>query len=502
MATINLADWIVLGAYLVAIVGMGVWVGRRQSGAEAFMVAGRSLPGWLVGLSIFGTFVSSISFLANPGKSFQDDWNPFVFGLSLPIAAAIASRWFLPFYRRAGVVSAYQHLEARFGGWARTYAVVCFMLTQIARVATILYLVALAVAPLVGWSLPAIIVATGILVTLYTLIGGIEAVIWTDALQSVVLTAGIVLSIGVLLWQMPGGPAQLLDVAITNRKFSLGEFSASLTTSTFWTVLLYGLFINLQNFGIDQNYVQRFATAKSDAAARQSLWVGALAYLPISALLFFIGTALFAFYEVLPERLPASVIKPDGVFPHFIATELPSGITGLLVAAIIAAAMSSVDSSLNSSATLVLEDVVRRYKRTVLSEPHSMWVLRIATLGFGVLGTCGALLMIRAGSALEVWWKLAGIFSGGMLGLFLLGRLSPRAGRRAGLLAVIVGVSCILWLSVDAVVELPPALAWMKPPLHGYWTIVIATTSMVIVGFVATALLEGRGGPPKEESSG
>jgi len=448
-------DIAILLAYLAGIVGFGCWFVRKSRSTNEFMAAGRSLPGWAVGLSIFGTYVSSISFLANPGKSFGGNWNPFVFGLSLPIAAFIAGRFFVPLYRRSGEVSAYNHLERRFGPWARTYAVVCYLLSQLARMGTIMYLVALALEPLTGWPVLAIIAVTGVLVTVYTLIGGIEAVIWTDVMQSLVLTTGAILCVLLLLFGMPEGPAQVFRIAAQGNKFSLGSFGVSLTQPTFWVVLTYGLVMNLQNFGIDQSFVQRYITAKSDQAAVRSVWLGALLYLPISALLFFIGTALFAFYTAQPELLPATLNPletPDEVFPHFIVSELPAGVTGLLIAAVFAAAMSSVDSSLNCSATLFLQDIYKRYirRKADVGERESMWVLYLTTLVWGAAGTMTAMAMIHVKSALDAWWQLAGIFSGGMLGLFLLGLIAHRAKNAAAATGVVIGVLIILWMSLSA----------------------------------------------------
>lgn len=493
--TLPAIDLTVIVLYLASVVGLGCWFARRSSSPEQFMAAGRSLPGWVVGLSIFGTYVSSISFLANPGKSYADNWNPFVFGLSLPIAAWIATRWFVPFYRRAGEVSAYNHLEKRFGPWARTYAVVCYLLTQFARMGTIMYLVALALAPLTGWDVRTIILITGVLVTLYTLLGGIEAVIWTDAMQSVVLTAGILVSCGVLLAGMPEGPQQVFTIAAAHDKFSLGSLGASLVEPTVWVVLVYGLFINLQNFGIDQSYVQRYIAARSDRDATRSVWLGALLYVPISALLFFVGTALFAFYTAQPELLPTGPdgpLKADAVFPHFIVAQLPVGMTGLLIAAVLAAAMSSVDSSLNCSATLILEDVYKRYFRPQAGERESMRVLYATTVLWGVIGTGAALAMIRVGSALDAWWQMAGIFSGGMLGLFLLGLLSRRAGNPAAATGVILGVLVILWMSLSPLEQWPERWSHLRYGLHGFLTIVVGTLTILLVGLLVSRVSSHR----------
>lgn len=476
-------DITVLVAYLAAVVGFGCWFVRRSRNTEGFMAAGRSLPGWAVGLSIFGTYVSSISFLALPGKAFGGNWNAFVFSLALPVAAWIAVRFFVPFYRTAGEISAYTHLEHRFGRWARTYAVVCYLLTQLARMSAIMYLVALALAPLIGWDVRTIILVTGVLVTVYTMVGGIEAVIWTDVVQSVVLTGGAILCLVWLITGMPEGPGQAFRIASEHGKFSLGSFGPSLAEPTVWVVLLYGLTINLQNFGIDQSFVQRYITAKSDAEARKSVWLGALLYLPISAMFFWIGTALFAFYTSRPELLPGSVgaaQKPDTVFPHFIASQLPEGVAGLLVAAIFAAAMSSVDSSLNCSATLLLCDIYRRYVRSEAGKVESMLVLYAATLGLGAAGTGTALAMIRVRSALDAWWQLAGIFSGGMLGLFLLGLIARRAGNFAAAAGVVAGVLMILWMTFSPTWTGP--LEPLRSPFHSFMIIVLGTVTILGLG--------------------
>jgi SSS family solute:Na+ symporter len=254
----------------------------RNRSSEQYMSAGRSLPGWVVGLSIFGSYVSSISFLANPGKSYGGDWNAFVFALTLPLAAFVAVRWFVPFYRGTGEVSAYQHLENRFGPWARSYAVVCYMLTQIARLGTILYLLALALVPLTGFDIRTIIIVVGLIIIVYPLLGGTEAVIWTGVVQAVVLVGGALAVVVTLLLGMPEGPGQIFTMAMEKNKFSLGSFSGVLDQPTFWVVLIYGLAINLQNFGIDQSYVQRYITAKSDQAARRSVWIGAFFICPLA----------------------------------------------------------------------------------------------------------------------------------------------------------------------------------------------------------------------------
>ncbi len=414
-----------------------------------------------------------------------------MFSISLPLTTWVAVKYFVPFYRRSTALSAYEHLEHRFGAWARNYAVLCYLLTQLARMGAIMYLLALALAPLTGLSIPALIIVTGILVIVYTLFGGMEAVIWTDVMQSIVFILGAAACLAVLLFAMPNGPGQFFDLAAKNHKFSPGSFQLSLGSPTVWVVLLYGIFINLQNFGIDQNFVQRYQTAKSDAEANRSVWLGALLYLPISAVFLLIGTGLFAFYTARPDQLPASVAaKPDAVFPHFIVTQLPLGFTGLVLAAIFAAAQSTISSCINCSATLLLCDGYKRYLKPHATEPECMRVLRLASLATGLAGIGIALAMMSIRSALDAWWQLAGIFSGGMLGLFLLGLLSRQASNRAAAAGVTAGVLVIFWMTMRP--HLNGQWAWLRSPFHEFMIVVIGTLAVLFVGLLAGRLLTPR----------
>ncbi len=535
-AKLRTVDLIVLVIYIAGVFGMGCWFSKRSRKPDEFMAAGRSLSGWVIGLSIFGTYVSSISFLGNPGKAYGSNWSSWVFGLSLPIAAVVAVKYFIPLYRSSQEVSAYYHLEKRFGPWARTYAMICYLLSQLARIGTVLYLVALAVAPLTGWNLIAIIVVTGALVTIYTLLGGIEAVIWTDMVQSLVLIAGAILCAIILLTNMPGGAGQLFAIANEGNKFDLGSFELSvkslmLDSPTFWMVLIFGIFINLQNFGIEQSFVQRYITAKSDRDARFSVWLAVIMFPIMSALFFFIGTGLFSYYQAKPEAIapvkaqvaemklleekkvsatPESVEARateltasdigDKVFPHFIATELPVGVAGLLIAAILAAAMSSIDTSLNSSATVYLSDIHQRHFSPEIDDAGRMKVLHTATIIIGIVGTATALAMLRVKSALDAWWILQGAFSGGMLGLFLLGQISRRANNPNAVIATILGIVLILWLSVSKTKLWPDGWKDFGNPMHGFMTIVVGTSSIVLIGATLARLMSGSAASASEEA--
>lgn len=485
---ITILDYIVFFLFVggVALFGCSFFFKSRK-GASAFTAADGGLPAWVVGMSIFATFVSSISFLGLPGDAYKGNWNPFVFSLSIPIATWLAAKVFIPLYRGMNSVSAYHYLEMRFGYWARCYVAICYLLTQLARVGSILLLLALPISTMFGWDIQTIIIWTGVATLLYTLLGGIAAVVWTDAIQGIILILGAVACALILTFSMPEGPSQLFEIASANGKFSLGSFGASLTEPTFWVVLIYGLFVNMQNYGIDQNYVQRYMTTKSTAEAVKSTLFGGLLYIPVSLVFVYIGTALFAYYTARPDLLPAGTAA-DKVFPYFIVHGLPTGVTGLVIASLFSAGMSTVATSINSSATIVLTDFVKRLSKRDISDRKSMTVLYAASFAVGAIGIVVGLLMMKVDGVLDAWWKLASIFSGGMLGLFLLGLVCRNVKRAHAVTAVVLGLLSIAYMSLSPLINEGSPFYEFRCPLHTYLTIVVGTTVIFLVGFLLTAL--------------
>lgn len=474
--------------YLVGIVIFGSSFYRRNKSSSAFTTGNKNIPTWVIAMSIFATFVSSISYLALPGQAFQSNWNPFVFSLSLPFASYMAMKFFVPLYRSVNSPSAYTYLELRFGPWARIYASVMYLLTQLMRTGTILFLLALTLNVIAGWDIVMVIIVTGLSVMVYSMLGGIQAVVWTDAIQGIILITGAVVCAVLLLFSMPEGAGQLFTLAMENHKFSLGSFSFDLKSSTFWVVLIYGFFINLQNFGIDQNYVQRYLTASSEKEAKKSALYGGLMYIPVSLLFLFIGTALYSYYSVNPGMLPDG-LQSDRVFPFYIINNLPVGLTGLLIASVFAAGMSTISTSVNSSATVILNDYFKNTKVTTDPEKRSMMILYSSSLIFSVLSILIAIAMINVQSALDTWWKLASIFSGGMLGLFLLGFLTKNVRNSAAITGVIAGVIVIGWMSLSPIFFKSPELLKFASPFHNYLSIVFGTTSIFIIGFLIGYLI-------------
>lgn len=477
-------DLAILVLYLVGVTAFGCsfYFRRGANGSAEFVAGGGRVPSWAIGLSIFATLVSSISFLALPAKAFASNWNALVFSFAVPLTAVVAALVFVPLYRGLHSVSAYAFLEERFGAWARMYGSVCFLVMQTARSGVILYLLALLLKTLFGWPIPAIILAVGLATCVYSMLGGVLAVIWTDAIQSIVLIAGTVLCIGVLVFTMPDGIASAAGRIWSEGKLSLGSFSlADWAGDTFWVTFVYAVFINLQNLGIDQSYTQRYISAKSVKDAVRSVCLGSFLYLPVTACFVAIGTLLWAYYTGRPDSLPAEIAAvKDSVFPYFIVHSLPVGVTGMLVAAIVAAAMSTVSSTLNSGATVIMEDWFRRYLRKDASERACVATLRASTVFLGAASIAIAFAVVGVESALSTWWMFQSVLSGGMLGLFLLGCASRRVSGAVAALATALGVAAVAWV------------VFGQKALHPNLSIVFGTVVLFASGLGITLLARKR----------
>lgn len=498
MNALPIVDILIIVLYLLGMIGVGVYFSRRNTSTDQFTKASGHIPGWALGISLYATFLSSNTFLGVPGKAFGSNWNSFVFSLSMPLAAWIAAKYFVPFYRKTGEISAYTHLEHRFGPWARTYAMVCFVFTQLARMGSIFFGIALTLEALTGIDMRTIMIVSGICIIAYTMMGGMEAVIWTEVAQGIIKTVGA----GVVLWivvvEMDKGFNDIITIGTADNKFSLGSFSLTdFSSSTFWVVFLYGFFINLNNFGIDQNYVQRYHTAKNAKEAARSIWLCVYWYLPVSLVFFFIGTALYAYFQQNPELiesvkqqvalekgLSVMALTPadygDKVLPHFMVTKVPHGLLGLIIAAILSAAMSTISSGMNSSATVFLKDIYQRFIDRDITPKKELLVLYVATATMGVLAIVTGIVMIGVKSILDLWWQLAGIFAGGMLGLFLLGMIARSAGNAVAKLATTIGILVILWMTFSNL--LPDHLEALRNPLHMNMVIVVGTLAIFLSG--------------------
>ena len=501
----NWIDLLIIGVYLVGTTLFGCsFFFKKKSGdaANTFMTGGGRLPTWAIALSVFATHVSSISFLALPEGAFDKNWWGWINSITVPIATLVAAIWFVPFYRRSTSVSAYSFLEKRFGAWARIYASACFLVMQSARSGIILLLLAILVNQLLGFSYESIIIVTGVATLVYSMMGGFSAVVWADAIQSLILIGGTVVCVVCLVFtpNLADTVQVAWDAGKIASKISLG--SMSLTdwgNNTFWVLFFYGICINLQNFGVDQCYTQRYVAAKDAKAAARSIWGSACLYVPVTLLFTIIGTLLWMYNQAAISHpgtidpVPAGT-KAAEVFPWFIMHQLPIGVRGLLVAAIIAAAMSTVAATLNSGSTVLLEDYWKRFCPKRAGERANMAFLRTMTVMLAVVSIGIALAVVWIWgkdnkTVLGMWYTLQGVLSGGMLGLFLIGAFSKRTRPWHAVVATASGFLLLVWVVFGQKI-LP--LPW---PLHVNLSIVFATLAIVTVGFSLGALC-GRSAKP------
>ena len=484
LGTIDIA---ILLLYSCVLIGMGVYYSRKCRTAEQFMVADRTIPAWAAGLAVMSAYTSSISYIATPGKAFDSNWHPIIFALCIFPVAWLVCKYAVPYYRRTKLISVYAFLEERLGDWGRIYAAFAFVLYMIGRVAVILYLAGLLMDTFVPWNIAVVIILIGLITIVYTLLGGMEAVIWTDVMQSVIMISGILFCAVTLSISVLSGPEPLIQAAIDNHKFSFGSLKFTLASQehlfdrTVWVMIIYGVTEALRSLLADQNYVQKYCSVPSERDAKRSVWIAMLIYIPLTAVFLYIGTALFAFYSSGGHKLGEGITKGEQVFPYYIATQVPAGLKGLIIAAIIAAAMSTVDSALNCSATVLLLDFYKRYLNPDITEVASVRFLRLATVVWGVLGTGAALLMIRAKSILDVWWQISGIFGGALLGLFLLAFMKVRLRLWQGIVSIGVSIIAISWGTFAR--DLPDSWQWAQCNLDS-----------IIVGAVGTAAMMAAAG--------
>lgn len=475
----DLIDVIIIITYALVLIGMGIYFTRKSGTAEQFMVAGRTIPSWAAALAIMSAATSSISYIATPGKAYDTNWHPLVFVLVIPPVVWFVNKYVVPYYHEKKIISVYSFLEEKLGAWGRIYAALSFVLYMIGRAAVILYLAGLLLSYFVPWNIAAVIIVIGTITIIYTLLGGMEAVVWTDVMQSVIMIFGILFCAVYLTIEVFSQPEFLISSAWEANKFNLGSWELSLSSRTIWVMIIYGVTEMLRDFLGDQNYVQKYASVSSVKEATRSIWISMLIYIPLTAVFLYIGTTLFAFYSGSEHVLGEAISKGDQVFPYFIATELPVGLRGLIVAAIIAAAMSTVDSALNCSATVLFLDFYKRYLKPEIGEQGSILFLRFSTAIWGLLGTGFALLIIQAQSALDIWWQISGIFGGGILGLFILALLNIRLSLWQGLVSIAASILVIAWGTF--IRDLPAGWQWFQCDIEEIIIGAVGTVALLIV---------------------
>ncbi len=486
-------DLIVIGLNFAAMIAIGVHTARKSKSSDAYFLAGRRMPGWVVGFSLMATIVSSISFLAMPGFTYHQDWRYMPPHLTYPLAGLAGLYLFMPFFRRGNIRSAYEYLERRFGTWARLYAGTGFLLFQMFRLGVILYAVCLPFETMTGLPLAWVIVIFGVLVATYTVAGGLEAVIWTDFIQSLALMFGGLICLPIVAGLLPGGLTQIFTEAQADGKFSLGNTAFTWSEQTVWVLMLLYFFLFLGFMCTDQMTVQRYLSVRSDREARKGLVIGVLLAVPVWVYFSFIGTAMYVLYKNFPKA-ELDQIVPEQVFPFFILTEVPAGVAGFVLSGLLAAAMSTLDSSINASAATVTTDFYRRLMAPDRDERHYVKIGRWLSVLFGAIMIGLALLIhySRSQTLMDLQTLLFSILSGGILSLFLVGFLTRRVNNRAALSATLCTFSGIcLWLFLDSAAGaslLPSASGWLP---EKSWIMVLSNLFLFVVAY-GLSLLFGR----------
>jgi SSS family solute:Na+ symporter len=543
-------NWIIVLAYLAYVVVDGV---RRTKGTdriEGYFLASRSLPWWVVGLSVMATQLSAVTLIGTTGQGATDGMRFVQFYFGLPIAMVILGVTLVPFLHGAKVYTAYEYLERRFDAKTRSLTSFLFLLSRGMSAGTILAAPGVVFSAVFGWDLMWSVLLIGVPTVLYTMIGGVQAVAWVDVKQMVLIVAALLAIVVVLLVQMPVGPDDALRIAGATGRLQVFDFSFRIDeTYTFWSGLLGGTFLMLSYFGTDQSQVQRYLTARSVDEARTSLLMSAYWKIPLQALVLLVGVLVFVYYifqpspllfnpahesqvqaaepaqyEVLERRYQetlgareaaaqaasrsrdtgdvtgsaaaidrflqadaeAQAVRTEAldlaervtgessrdvnyVVPRFVLNELPIGLTGIFIAAVMAAAMSSIAAELNSLSTASVIDFYRRWYRPEATEAHYLFVSKLATGVWGLFACVVAIYAATLGSLIEVVNRFGSFFYGSILGVFLLAMV-PRARGVGAFVGLLAGMAAVA------------AVTFGAPSVSFLWHNVVGAVTVLAVG--------------------
>ncbi len=437
-------NYLTLGAYLLGTLVMGLWFTRRNRSTADYFLAGRRVPWLVMGISIAN--VSSISYMSIPAKAFAENWVVFWVNLPILLLSPLVIYVLLPVFNRLQSASAYEYLETRFGLAARLYGATAFVIFQIGRMALVIYLPALALAAVTDLNIFLCIFLIGALSAVYSALGGIEGVIWTDFAQTVFLLGAAILSFVLIVFRLEGGLGTLFRTAMAHDKFHLINWSGDYTTNALWVALVGSTFTTLVPYISDQSIIQRYQTTTDLRATRRAMWTNAGVAMANTFIFLGVGTAMFVYYRFHAQNL-AGLPRPDAILPFFIAHELPPGVAGLVMAGIFAAAQSAISTSLSSTATVLVTDFLQRLGP---ARPDHAW-LRLAqwiTGGMGVIavGLACLLATIKVDSAFDLFQQIVGLTGSGLGGLFVLGIFTRRANQGGAMTGALTSAVALYWL--------------------------------------------------------
>jgi SSS family solute:Na+ symporter len=445
-------DWLILIIYLAIIIIMAGWFARRQNSTEDFYLGGRSIPWWAVGFSFFGSSISTGTFLSFPGQGYGGNWIPHLAQLIFPFTTLLVAIWVVPYYRQNVKMSAYEFLEKRFGYATRCYASTIYVLFHLFRNGMILFLMGKALNAMTGWDPRAIVIISGVLAIFYTMFGGLEAVIWTDILQSITLFGGGLLCLYFLTIGSDGGFFHLFEVAHAADKFTLFNWSLNLSNPTVYVVILFGIFTHATFYTTSQDTAQRYLATPSTREAQKSLLWGGFTILITWTLFLLIGSLLYAYFQIHPDQLPPEIAaKETQVFPFYVMNVLPIGVSGLILAGMCAAAMSSLDTSINSMSMITVRDFYLHFYPQA-TDRQQLYLGQGTCLFWGTLGIAvGLLLLTGIEQAFSFGMTITSLLGGGIFGLFMLGMFVPRAHSRGIICGIASGILVSIWGGLDQI---------------------------------------------------
>ena len=440
-------NWTVLALYLLGMLGMGIYFMRKENGADDFFKGGGRIPWWAAGISIYATMLSAITYMTIPAKAYTTDWTYYPMLWMILLISFPVIKYYLPYFRKLNVTSAYEILEQRFNLFTRLLASALFSIFMIVRMAIVLYLPSLALTAVTGIDIYLCIVLMGLVTIVYCTMGGVEAVIWGDVVQGLILVCGAIFAVVYLAIGTEGGVMGCIDIALENDKLRLFDWSNTWSQATWWVIIIGGLANNLISYTSDQTVIQRYLTTPDEKSAGRGILVNGVMSVFVSVAFYMIGTGLYTFYKTHPAELDVTMGQSDAIFPFFMMSQMPAGVAGALIAAIFAATMSTISSNINSVATAFSIDFWKRFRPT--TDSQLVVVARWASVVSGLVGLALALFMAtwNIQSFLDFFNEALGLLTSGLGGLFFIAVFMKRVKGNAALAGFVVGEAVVFWMS-------------------------------------------------------
>jgi len=471
----GLINYITLIGYLLLMILMGWYFSRRNKTTDDYFLGGKRIPWWAAGLSIYATMLSAITYLSQPALAYAFDWQAYLGYFPIILIVPVIITFYLPFFRKLNVTTAYEYLEKRFNIVIRMFGSTSFVLFQLVRMGIVVYLPALALSTVVGMDIYLAIIIMGFLAIIYTYMGGIEAVIWTDVIQVVVLILGLIAGLIYISIEI-GDVGYILDTALEDGKMKMLDLRFSFEEVVTWSLFLGSFALNFVPYTTDQAVVQRYMTTADEKKSRKSIWLNGIISIPSGLLIFLMGAFLYVYFKENPDFLTIGM-QNDSVFPLFITNHLPPGIGGLVIAGIYSASMSSLDSSMHSVSTVVTIDYYKRFSSNY-KEDKGLKLAKWTTVIVGVLGTSIACLMAAfpVKSLFFFFQEVIGLFGSAIAGIFMLGIFVKKANWKGTLVGAILSVVVLAFVKYST-------------PINFYIYPLIAIPVCVIGGFIFSYII-------------